>query len=88
MNSLKMDSENIDISIYQTCQEALETALTRFAKTKDLRERKALFQEYFPWIFFPLNKQIIVAASSEDLKNLLYLKKLNSKENNDNQKTN
>ena len=69
-----MDSKNRDISIYQNCQEALEAALTRLAKTKDFRERKALFEEYFPWIFYPLNKQIIVAASYEDLKHLLHQK--------------
>ncbi len=88
MNLLKMDSGNKDISIYKNCQEALENALNRFAKTKDFRERKALFEEFFPWIFYPLNKQIIVAASIEDLKYLLHLKKLNSEENNKNQNTN
>ena len=75
------DSEENHISIYLNCQEALKTALIRISETNDFRERRALIEEYFAWIIFPMEKQVIVAPSIEYFQELLlkYSDKKNKK---------
>ncbi len=76
-----MDSEDSYISVYLNCKEALKVAMVRVSESDDFRERRALIEEYFSWIFFPIDRQLIIAVSIKDLQNLLYLKNSDKKKN-------
>lgn len=71
-------SPNEAENFYKHCDDSLNIVLRRIASCNDPSIRRVLVAEFYSWIFFSLQEQIIFCQTSEEIKRLYYTKKRNT----------
>tara|TARA_Y100000589_G_scaffold291056_1_gene294204 strand:+ start:143 stop:376 length:234 start_codon:yes stop_codon:yes gene_type:complete len=57
-------------SFYQHCYKSLNNILQRIASCNDPKIRRALISEFYSWIFFSLEEQVIIYQTTAEVKRL------------------
>ena len=57
-------------SFYQSCYKSLNNILQRIASCNDQKIRKVLISEFYSWIFFSLEEQVIIFQTPGEVKRL------------------
>ena len=57
-------------SFYQSCYKSLNNILQRIASSNDPKIRKILISEFYSWIFFSLEEQVIIFQTPGEVKRL------------------
>ena len=57
-------------SFYKHCQKSLNNILQRIASCNDPKIRKVLISEFYSWIFFSLEEQVIIFQTPAEVKRL------------------
>ena len=57
-------------SFYQSCYKSLNNILQRIASYNDPKIRRVLISEFYSWIFFSLEEQVIIFQTPAEVKRL------------------